>query len=99
MGGFCVLLLRAKRVVEQAKVQKAAGFTKMEDLFHFVDRVVQQPSEYAEDPGNTMNTVNEMVEAIVIAMTPAVKPWDLKDRIGRLAPAVRRVLGAVLNRH
>jgi hypothetical protein len=46
-----------------------------------------------------MNTVNEMVEAIVIAMTPAVKPWDLKDRIGRLAPAVWHVLSAVLNRH
>ena len=98
MGGFCVLLLRAKRVVEQAKEQKAAGFTKMEDLFHFVDGVVQQPLEYAEDLGNTMNTVDEMVEAIVLAMTPAVKPKDRKERIGRLAPAVRHVLGAVLNR-
>ena len=97
MGGFCVLLLRAKRVVEQAKAQKAAGFTKMEDLFKFVNDVVDRPSDH--EPREIMNKVNEMVEAIVIAMTPAVKPWDLKDRIGRLAPAVRRVLGAVLNRH
>ena len=97
MGGFCVLLLRAKRVVEQAKAQKAAGFTKMEDLFKFVNDVVDRPWDH--ESGKMMNTVNEMVEAIVIAMTPAVKPWDLKDRIGRLAPAVRRVLGAVLNRH
>ena len=82
MGGFCVLLLRAKRVVEQVSAEKAAGYRRMVDLFQFVNDVIQRPTKHTM-VGNTLDQdIRDKVGAIVLAFTPALgEPRRQTERV------------------
>jgi hypothetical protein len=96
MGCMCVVPLRAERVVEQVRAEKAAGYDRMIALIQFVDDVIQRPSAYVNDEHKLVNSIRANVEAIVLAITPGIKPRDKVERVGRLASVVHRFLAKVL---
>ena len=83
-------------MVEQVTNEKRSGFMRMEELFQYLDDVVQRPSAYQLNPGTINSNVSEKVHAIVLAMMPGITPRDKMDRVGRVAPAVRRLLEKAL---
>ena len=83
-------------VEEQVSEEKRNGFKRMEELFQYLDDVVQRPSAYRVNPGTMNGTVSEKVQAIVLAMMPGITPKDKMERVGRVAPAVRRLLEKAL---
>ena len=100
MGGFCVLLLRAKRVVEQVSAEKKDGYRKMVELFQFVKDVIERPTVHTME-GNTLDQdIRDKVGAIVLAFTPALgeprRQTEKLHEVGKVYTLVKSFLTTAL---
>ncbi len=91
---MCVFTLRAKRVVEQVAAQKETMWRRMEDLFVYFDNVIKRPSDY--DNGTATTAVRAIVDAIVLAFRPEVKPSEKIGLMGKLNSTTRNILDKLL---
>jgi len=101
MGGFCVLLLRAKRVVEQVSAEKAAGYRRTVELFQFVKDVIEHPTVHKLDAVKFDQNIRDKVGAIVLAITPALgepnRQTEKVQEVGKVYILVRRFLFTALD--
>ncbi len=97
MGGFCVLLLRAKRVVEQVSAEKKDVYRKMVELFQFVNDVIQRPRGYVD---TLDQSIRDKVGAIVLAFTPALgeprRQTERVQEVGKVYTLVKSFLTMAL---
>ena len=98
MGGFCVLLLRAKRVVEQVSAEKKAGYMRTVELFQFVKDVIERPRGYED---TLDQKIRDKVGAIVLAFTPALgeprRQTEKLHEVGKVYTLVKSFLFTVLD--